>query len=375
LTLRVEVVGMSVGGTCGVHDHAMLLAEALSREGVCTSSHWLWRSERSLRGARSEIGSWARELAPELERSRPDAVLLHYSVFSYSHRGLPLFVPPTLSALRRARVPVVPVMHEFVFPWALGGLRGKAWAVTQRAALIDVMRAATAVVVTTDSRASWLTSRPWLPRRRVVIAPVFSNLPPPTVERREDRPCPLLGLFGYSEAGAPSLVLDALRALRDRGVQVKLTLLGGPGRSSAAGETWLAAASSRGLEGLLSFSEVLPAQSLSNALADCDVLLFVDPSGPTSRKGTLAGSLASGRPVVAIDGPQRWSELLRREAAEVVAPTSQAVADAVAALLADEPRREALGARGRTFAEQETGVARSAEVVSALLGEVVAGGS
>jgi hypothetical protein len=266
-------------------------------------------------------------------------------------------------------------MHEFVFPWALGGLRGKAWAVAQRAALIDVMRAATAVVVTTDSRAAWLTSRPWLPRRRVVIAPVFSNLPPPTVERREDRPCPLLGLFGYSEAGAPSLVLDALRALRDRGVQVKLMLLGGPGRSSAAGEAWLAAAASRGLEELLSFSEVLPAQSLSNALADCDVLLFVDPSGPTSRKGTLAGSLASGRPVVAIDGPQRWSELLRREAAEVVAPTSQAVADAVAALLADEPRREALGARGRAFAEQETGVARSAEVVSALLGEVVAGGS
>ncbi len=362
---------MSVGGTCGVHDHAVLLADALSREGVSSSSHWLWHSERSLRGARSEIGRWTRELAPELERSKPDAVLLHYSVFSYSYRGLPLFVRPTLSALRRARVLVIPVMHEFVFPWTLGGWRGKAWAVTQRVALIDVMRAATAVVVTTDSRVAWLTSRPWLPRRKVVAAPVFSNLPPPTAEHRQDRPGSLLGLFGYSEAGAPSLVLDALAALRARGVQVKLMLLGGPGRSSAAGEAWLTAAASRGLEGLLSFSEVLPAQALSNALAGCDVLLFVDPSGPTSRKGTLAGSLASGRPVVAIDGPQRWSELVSREAAEVVQPTAQAVADAVAALLADEPRREALGARGRAFAEQEIGVARSAAVVSALLGEVV----
>lgn len=366
---------MSLGSTCGVHDHAMLLADALSREGVESSSQWLWRRESSLRGARSEIGGWARALGPELERSKPDAVLLHYSVFSYSFRGLPLFVRPALSALRCTGVPVIPVMHEFVFPWALGGSRGKVWALTQRAVLIDVMRAASGVVVTTDSRAAWLASRPWLPRRRVVVAPVFSNLPPPTAGPRPERSFAVLGLFGYSDEGAASLVLDMLALLRGRGVHAQLALLGGPGRGSRVGDTWLAQAASRGLYGLLSFSGVLPAAALSDALAACDVLLFVDPSGPTSRKGTLAGSLASGRPVVAIDGPQCWPELVRAEAVQVVQPTSRALADALEALLVDDTRREALGERGRAFAARESGLARSAEIVSALLGEVVGAGA
>jgi hypothetical protein len=33
----------------------------------------------------------------------------------------------------------------------------------------------------------------------------------------------------------------------------------------------------------LSFTGVLPAQSLSNALAACDVLLFTDSAGPSPR--------------------------------------------------------------------------------------------
>jgi glycosyltransferase involved in cell wall biosynthesis len=118
---------------------------------------------------------------------------------------------------------------------------------------------------------------------------------------------------------------------------------------------------------------MLPAQALSNALAECDVLLFADTTGPSSRKGTLAGSLASGRPLVAIDGRRTWSELIRCEAAEVVAPTSQAFAEAIAALLADEDAREALGARGRTFYEREMDIARTTEAVSRLLGEVLGG--
>jgi glycosyltransferase involved in cell wall biosynthesis len=365
---------VSLGRTCGVRDHAALLADELSRAGVSSSMHWLGRTATSLLGARSEMRTWMGQLDSELERACPDVVLFHYSVFSYSFRGLPLFVRPTLAALRRSRVPVIPVMHEFVFPWALGGWRGKVWALTQRAALIDLMRTAAAVVVTTEPRVAWLASRPWLPRRRAVVAPVFSTLPSPAAGPPVDRDAPLLGLFGYSDTVACTLVLDAVSELRERGIPVQLMLLGGPGHSSAMGEKWVAGAVSRGVEGQLSFSGVLDAQSLSDALAACDVLLFVDASGPTSRKTTLAGSLASGRPVVAIDGPQRWTELVRSEAARVVAPTSHALAEAVEAQLADAHRRVELGERGRAFAEREMGVARSAEVVRALLGEVAGRG-
>src|SRR5580693_9237358 len=241
--LRMAVVGMSTSSTCGVRDHARLLADALGEENVSCSVHWLYRSEPAIRATRAQIGSWAQGLAAELDRDRPEAVLLHYSVFSYSYRGLPLFVHPTLSALRRA------------------GLHGAAWALSQRALLLEVMRASAAGVVTIDARAEWLASRAWLPRRPLAFAPVFSSLPAPTAGPRGDRHRPLIGLFGYSHEGAAvSLVLDALRLLEDRGRAVGLVLLGAPGRDSAVGEAWLAGARERDIGDALSFSGTLAAQ-------------------------------------------------------------------------------------------------------------------
>lgn len=371
--LHITVVGMSSGRICGVHDHAVLLAEALRVEQTTCSLHWLWRSAQSARASRAEVDTWTRALATELDRERPDAVLLHYSVFAYSYRGLPLLAGPTLSVLRRSGIPVVTVLHEFVYPWSHGGWRGKVWAVTQRARLAGVVRLSAAVLLTTDARAEWLATRLWLPRRRAAIAPVFSNLPPPAATTPAHPPRAQIGLFGYSYEGAAApLVIDALQLLQERGHDVQLTLLGAPGNPSAAAELWLAAARARAVESALCFSGALPAQELSDALAACDVLLFVDASGPSSRKGTLSASLASGRPVVAIDGPRRWGELVQAEAARVVAPTPRDLADAVGALLADVDRREALGARGREFAEQRMGVERAARAVASLLAGSVA---
>lgn len=370
--LKTVAVGMSVSATCGVRAHAGLLAQALSHEDVSCSMCWLSRSEASLPAARSQVRAWTRELAGELERGQPDAILMHYSVFAYSYRGLPFFVHPVLSVARRSRVPVIAVMHELVYPWTIGGWRGKAWALSQRALLIDVMQASSAVVATADFRLDWLASRRWLPRRPAALAPVFSNLPAPTGAGPPERRGGVVGLFGYSyEGAAVSLVLDALRLLEEQGVDAELVLLGAPGRPSPAADMWLAQARERGVERALSFSGSLPAQELSNALAQCDVLLFVGAYGPSSRKGTLAGSLASGRPLVALDGPRRWSELTQAEAACVVKPTAEALADGIRALLADEGLREALGARGRAFAEEQMGVARTAKAVRGLLDEII----
>jgi glycosyltransferase involved in cell wall biosynthesis len=397
--LRVAVVGMSVGPTCGARDHALLLAEGLSREQVSCSRHWLERREKSVRGGGAEIRAWGQALAGELARERPDAILLHYSVFAFSHRGLPLFVAPVLAVLRRSGIPVVAVLHEYAYPWRHGGLRGKVWAITQRALLIDVVSSSAAVLLTTDFRVRWLESRPWLPRRPAAFAPVFSNLPspagglsaglsatppdssgshrdrshvPPASESSTHRAQPVIGLFGYSYQGAAlSLVLDAIALLAKRGVEPRLVLLGAPGRTAAVAETWRRQARARAVEHALEFSDTLPAQDLSDALAACELLLFVDAAGPSSRKGTLAASLASGRPVLAIDGPRRWLELVWAEAAAVVEPTAPALADAMGELLGDDAVREALGARGRAFAEERMGVARTAEAVGKLLDGIV----
>jgi glycosyltransferase involved in cell wall biosynthesis len=309
-------------------------------------------------------------LPGELARERPDAVLLHYSVFSYSYRGIPLLIHPLLMALRRAGIPVLTVMHEFVYPWRAGDWRGNLWALTQRAALIEVVSRSAGLVVTTEERAGWFASKRWLARRPTVVAPVFSNLPAPSPNHRPQRSGRLVGLFGYSYQGAAmAVVLDGLRLLADRGIELDLRLAGGPGRSSAAGGSWLTAASERGLGERVSFTEILPAPELVESLAECDVLLFADTPGPSSRKGTLAGSLASGRPLLALDGPQRWGAMIEAGAAEVIEPSAEALAVGLEELLADEPRREALGERGRAFAEA-MGAGHSGEVVESLLEEV-----
>jgi glycosyltransferase involved in cell wall biosynthesis len=372
----VAVLGVSVNRVCGMHDHAASLAEALGREDASHSMHWLWRSGGSMSGARAEFRAWIEELFTELADRRPDAVVLHYSVFSYSYRGVPIFAPPVLSMLRRSRIPVVVVLHEFAYPWRYGGWQGDVWALTQRLALIDVMRTCAAAIVTTDFREQWLSSRPWLARRHVMFAPVYSNLPAPTPCPPAQRTRPVLGMFGYSSEGAEqALVLDALCALVKRGVELELALLGGGGggRSSSVGQVWLEAAASRGIEHLLTFSGTLPAQELSDALAACDVLLSAFAPGPSSRKGTLAASIASGSPVVAIAGPRGWDELIDSQAIRVVAPSAEVVADAVAELLADRNMRETLGARGRAFAEERMGVGRTAQALTRLLDEILGG--
>jgi glycosyltransferase involved in cell wall biosynthesis len=369
--LHVVAVGISAGETCGVLDHATLLAEALGRLNISCSLHWLQRTNDSLLASRAEVRAWARSLTAELDEGEADAILLHYSVFKYSFRGIPIFVRPVFTAARRSRVPVITLLHEFVFPWTLAGLQGKLWAVSQRMRLIGVINASAAVAVTTQRRAEWVESRRWLARRRLAVVPVFSNLPAASAAPQRDLEHRVLGLFGYAYGEATvQLVLDALHLLQERGLPVRLVLLGAPGARSASGERWLERAREHGVVEALWFSGTLSAQELSDRLAACEILLFADPAGPTSRKTTLAASLASARPVVALDGPQRWNELIEDGAARVVAPTAQALAGALELLLGDEQQRASLGARGRDFAER-MGLARSAQIVAGLLEEIV----
>jgi glycosyltransferase involved in cell wall biosynthesis len=382
--LRVAAVGVSIDDPCGVRDHAQLLARALAADGVSSTSHWLSREATTLGAARAELAEWSERLAVELDQARPDALLLHYSVFAFSHRGVPLFVGPVLAAMRQRRAPIVCVMHEFAYPWRLGGARGKVWAATQRVALAAVMRAAASIVVTADARARWLRGRPWLPRRPVLVAPVFSNLPQTVggsagpdpqghaagASRATDAApaaraaSATIGLFGYAHEGvAVETVLDALCRLREGGRDVTLVLLGAPGNGSPAAYAWSRAARARGVAELIGFSGTLPAHELAAALTRCDVLLFAERGGPTSRKTTLAASLASGRPVVALDGHSTWSALAEADAALVVAPQPQALAEAVARLLADPTMRARQGERGGAFASLQMSAAHSARVV------------
>jgi hypothetical protein len=241
------------------------------------------------------------------------------------------------------------------------------WASTQRLALAALMRDVSGAIVTADFRAEWLRSSRWLPSRPILMAPVFSNLPPP----RAGAAGPgdgLVGVFGYAyESAASGLALDAIAQVRGAGVPARLRLLGAPGAESPAGESWTGEARARGLEDALSFSGALPEQELSDELASCDVLLFPDLAGASSRKSTLAAALASGAPVVALDGPYTWRPVLDAGAARVVEPSVQDVAGAVAELLRDAGMRRELGMSGREFAAREMSRATVVRAVRELL--------
>ena len=368
---RLAVLGISVDQPCGVHDHASLLAEALADLGPISSMHWLSRSAGSIAAQRAEVREWLASSLERLEADPPDAVLLHYSVFAYAYRGVPVFARPVLATIARTGLPLVSFLHEFAYPWHMGGARGKIWSLTQRLALASVMRASSGVIVSADARAAWLAQRAWLAGRPTSVAAVFSNLPAPSPAT-----APVagrLGLFGYGHEGvAFETVLDALSLLRQRRSDVELVLLGAPGSSSEASAHWRRAARERGLESALSFSGRLPAQALSDDLARCTALLFVERGGPTSRKTTLAASLSSGRPVVALDGRNSWPALLQARAALVVAPDPAALAGGVAGVLDDEHEGRLQAERGRTFAAQMMSVQHSATVVAAALAGAIA---
>jgi hypothetical protein len=370
---RVAVVGISEAGPCGVRDHGRLLADQLEREGVACSRHWLERSGRSMREAVAESSAWGASLPRAFAEARADAVVVHYSCFASAYRGLPVLAHPLSSALRRSRLPAVAIMHELFYPFGRDGARGALWAATQRLALLELTLAIDAAIATTEERRDWLTHVRWLPRRPAGFAPVFSNLPPPA--ERASTPggaTPAIGMFGYHYDGSGEFVLQALRALAERAAAPELRMIGSPGPNSRAGRAWISRARELGVESHLTFTGVLDPQALSDALASVELLLFADPPGPTSRKGTLAGSLASGTAVLALDGPATWPDLVRAKALRVVPRDDAALADGIASLLEDPAERAALGARGRAFSEASMGVARTAAEVRRLLSPLLA---
>jgi glycosyltransferase involved in cell wall biosynthesis len=375
--LRLAVIGMSTSATCGVRDYATLLAAGLQSEHVYSSMHWLSRRAGTFAQARAEVGAWAQELTDELRSERPDALLLHYSVFAHAYRGLPLFVAPMVRALRASQIPLIGLLHEYAFRQrGRSGLNGAAWSLSQRAALLGVMRASKAVIATMPERADWLATRVWLPRRQLALAPVFSTLPAPAAALAPvgDGAAPRVGLFGYScRPELVALVLDGVALARARGLPLELTLLGAPGADSEIGELWRSDAAARAIGPVLRFSGTVAAQELSNMLAACELLLFVDRPGPTSRKTTLAGSLASGTAVLALDGPESWGELIEADAVALAAPRPDALAAAIERLLGAREECIALGARGRAFAAARMSVARSAAVVAAQLDYILDG--
>jgi glycosyltransferase involved in cell wall biosynthesis len=366
-TLRILSVGVSTTAVCGVRDYATVLAAAGAAETDIV--WWQRRRPESVPATLEEMRAWFADIDAQLARRRHHAILWHYSVFVHGWRGVPLLAPLIARRLSRSGVPVVGVLHEFALPFGRGGWRAGVWATTQRSVLPLVMRRLAAAVVTTEDRLDWLQSRRWLPRRSLSFAPVFSTLPPAVggVSRPDERALSV-GVLGYGDGEfLAGEVTSAVSLLRARGIDAELVLVGGPGSASGAAERWRRAATAAGCAGALRFTGVVDPARLAAAIAGLDVVVFGDPAGPTSRKTTLAAALALGRPVIAVDGPQRWRPLVRDGAVVLAEPTAEGLAGELARLARDDQARMALGERAARFHRRYM----APQLVAGMVGEAV----
>lgn len=342
---RVVTVGVVPPGPSGVADHGRLLAGELRRRGVAVGEHWLVNDGRRLRTTVA-MAVGLQSLGTTIRS--PTNVIWHYSPSAYGYRGVP--GPEILFAnvLRLRGVAVVAVLHELAHPFlTTEGWRGRLTAVLHQCALRVVVQAATCVVVTTEKRADALRRQRLMARRPVRVVPVFSNIAPSAPVAPGD------GRFtvcvpGYAGAGVrPDLLIHALAT--NGSTAIPIVLPGAPGPDSPDGRRWRSLADSAGLGERLEFTGTITAEEFSRRLREASVVVLVNEEGPSSRKGTLAMAMAHGRPIISLDGPNRWDELVESEAVLVVPPDADALASAVSALRAEEAARAALGARAAAF--------------------------
>lgn len=372
---RVLTVGAAGDPVCGVRDQAAVLDAGLAHRLESGRRLWFemdpgWGPIR--RGV--ELIRWFWDFDEAVRAGRPRWILWHYAPGTHGHRNLPVFAPLWARRLTRWDTPLVVMLHEFAYPFGVRGWRGNAQALTQRLALIAIMRRCAGAVVTTEDRRRWLTSRRWLPKTPVTTVPVCSNLPAalPAAgpagsagSAGSAQPPERVGVFGFRrELSGPDPLVPALARLRQGGRPVELVLVGAPGPNSPQAGEWLDAARRAGCEGMIRLTGVLPPDELARVLAEIPLFVFTETDGPNTAKSTLGALLALGRPVVALRGVRQDPLMVAAEAVELSENDPDDLAGVLQGLLDSEERRRELGARAAAFYDRHMSCDVAARLIS-----------
>jgi glycosyltransferase involved in cell wall biosynthesis len=262
-------------------------------------------------------------LARALARQRPEVVVAFGDTTNVK----------ALLAGAVARVPVV--VSERVDPDTVA--IGRAWSRLRDA----TYRRAAALVVQTSSVRPWAARR-IDPARVVVIGNPVAMPAAPTADRDRDRDREIVAIGRLVPQKGFDVLLPAFAALPDR--SWRLSILGdGPLRAALQAQR-----DALGLGDRVTFTGVV--DDVARRLARAG--LFVLPSRFEGFPNALVEAMSHGVPVVASDCPSGPAEIL----AGVDAPLCPvgdvaALRDAMAAMIADAPRRARCGAQARARAE------------------------
>jgi glycosyltransferase involved in cell wall biosynthesis len=246
------------------------------------------------------------------------------------------------------------VLDRGVF--AAGGLRARAVGVLDRAAL----GAADLVLVDTAAHAAYLAEL--APDARLAVWPL--GVEPEF--RQACAPEPVARRVLFYGRYVPLHGTETIAAAAARlGPRAEVVMIGdGPERSRV--EAQARAAGTR-----IAFRDEIPLAALPRELAQASVVLGVFGGGGKAAMvvpNKVWQAAAAGRPLVTRDGPA-LREILRPGEHCVACPPADpaALADAVAALLGDRPRAEAMGRAARAHVLQAFGPASQAARLATLL--------
>ena len=294
---------------------------------------------------RSEIGAIA-------QQQKLDVLNIQYEPAAYAMQVGVNFLPDAWGR-RKIKVPVVTTFHDLLVPYLFPKAGSLRWKVVEYLA-----RHSDAVIVTNaedHARLSNLQS----PISNLCTIPIGSNIDPVLAgefDRAAERARwgirpdeQILGYFGFlnlSKGGSD--LMQALKVLRNRGLPVKLLLIGGRTGSSDPSNAEYAAqverlVASLGLQAEVIATGYLTPPEVSRALMLCDVMVLPYVDGASLRRGSLLAAIAHGKAIVTTE-PRYPIEGLTPEDSVLYMPSNnpQALAEAVQRVLQDDVLRARL---------------------------------
>ena len=294
------------------------------------------------------FGPLVRKMRELIADVRPDVVNIQYQTAAYG-------MHPAINLLPRffPQIPVVVTFHDLRVPYLLpkaGPLR--------RWVNLDLARSADAVIVTNAQDRAELAQVAGI--RRLEAIPIGSNISyhlPEGYDRAVWRGqwgvsqrMILLSFFGFlnDTKGAIELI-EAVKVLRDDGMDVSLMMIGGAVSSSNASnqpyyDRVMSTITDLGLADDIFWTGYSPSHEVSAAFRSSDICVLPFADGASFRRGSLMAALTHGVAIISTYPEVPVPEIVDRENMYLVPPADvAALVRAIRSLAMDAGLREKLG--------------------------------
>lgn len=293
-TLIFAVLGKRDCPTDAVEDYCRLLGEVFQEHGTgYTLARFEW-DKRGWPGALSDL--WRKSAD-----WKGDWALVQYTALMWSRRGFPMLFLPALWALKIRGVRTALVFHDST-PFGGGRYVDKVRRACQRSVMRWAYRLSDATIVTLPvAQVGWLPSH----HAKAHFIPVCATLPvvnTPDRSPRNGHKAKVISVLGITDKGDISKeVADITLAAKRAAEHLPRVRLVTVGRGSARAEAEFRRALAGSAVEYRALG-VLPAEEVSQVLANSNVSLFVRGRISTQRSSAVA-SIANGVPLVAYADP------------------------------------------------------------------------